>query len=126
MYTLGCDGNESNDRHDPMALLRKLPFVGRTAEYETLVAKLNDARNRRSSVVLFAGEPGSGKTRLTEEFCELLRRNAACDADRGMSLLREALAFAAPSGMGKVRDDSERLLSTARALQFTDCAPLRR
>lgn len=56
--------------HDPMALLRKLPFVGRAAEYETLVAKLSDARNGRGSVVLLAGEPGIGKTRLTEEVCE--------------------------------------------------------
>lgn len=108
--------DESNDRHDPMALLRKLPVVGRTAEYTTLVAKLSDARNGRGSVVLLAGEPGIGKPRLTEESCELLRRNAAGDFDRGISLLREALAFAAASGMGKVRDDSERLLSTARAL----------
>ena len=56
--------------HDPMALLRKLPFVGRAAEYQTLTSKLADARNGRGSIVLLAGEPGIGKTRLTEEFCE--------------------------------------------------------
>ena len=53
-----------------MALLRKLPFVGRQAEYETLLKKLAEAQNGRGSVVLLAGEPGIGKTRLTEEFCE--------------------------------------------------------
>ncbi len=56
--------------HDPMALLRKLPFVGRAAEYETMLQKLADARNSRGAVVLLAGEPGIGKTRLAEEFCE--------------------------------------------------------
>ena len=55
---------------DPMALLRKLPFVGRQAEYETLTKKLVEAHNSRGSIVLLAGEPGIGKTRLTEEFCE--------------------------------------------------------
>ncbi len=46
--------------HDPMALLRKLPFVGRQAEYETLLKKLGEAQNGRGSVVLLAGEPGIG------------------------------------------------------------------
>ncbi|HEY5639578.1 MAG TPA: AAA family ATPase [Dehalococcoidia bacterium] len=57
-------------QHDPMALLRKLPFVGRRAEYETLLGKLSEAQNGRGSVAMLAGEPGIGKTRLTEEFCE--------------------------------------------------------
>jgi len=57
-------------QHDPMALLRKLPFIGRQAEYETLEKKLSEAANGRGAVVLLAGEPGIGKTRLTEEFCE--------------------------------------------------------
>jgi class 3 adenylate cyclase/tetratricopeptide (TPR) repeat protein len=57
-------------QHDPMALLRKLPFTGRKAEYETLLKKLAEATNSRGSVVLLAGEPGIGKTRLTEEFCD--------------------------------------------------------
>lgn len=56
--------------HDPMALLRRLPFVGRSDEYEKLLAKLADARNGRGAIVMLAGEPGIGKTRLTEEFCE--------------------------------------------------------
>jgi len=57
-------------QHDPMALLRQLPFVGRQSEYDTMLKKLSEAANGRGSVVLLAGEPGIGKTRLTEEFCE--------------------------------------------------------
>jgi class 3 adenylate cyclase len=57
-------------QHDPMALLRKLPFVGRQAEYEALLTKLSEAQNGRGSVAMLAGEPGIGKTRLTEEFCD--------------------------------------------------------
>src|SRR4029079_4813704 len=64
-------------QHDPMALLRKLPFVGRAAEYETMLQKLAEARNGRGSVILLAGEPGIGKTRLTEEFCQAASPDAA-------------------------------------------------
>src|SRR6478736_3849114 len=38
--------------HDPMRLLRKLPFVGRSAEYKTMLKKLADARNSRGAVIL--------------------------------------------------------------------------
>jgi class 3 adenylate cyclase/tetratricopeptide (TPR) repeat protein len=63
--------------HDPLALLRRLPFVGRDAEYETMLKKLAEARNSRGSVILLAGEPGIGKTRLTEEFCQAASPDAA-------------------------------------------------
>ena len=56
--------------HDPMALLRRLPFVAREAEYETLIRKLAEAGNSRGLIVMLAGEPGIGKTRLAEEFCD--------------------------------------------------------
>jgi class 3 adenylate cyclase/tetratricopeptide (TPR) repeat protein len=55
--------------HDPMELLRVLPFVGRNAEFETMTKRLDDARRGTGSVLLLAGEPGIGKTRLTEEVC---------------------------------------------------------
>jgi DNA-binding CsgD family transcriptional regulator/tetratricopeptide (TPR) repeat protein len=43
------------------------PFVGRTGELAALTADLDAAVGGRGGVVLVAGEPGIGKTRLVEE-----------------------------------------------------------
>src|SRR6266536_1913611 len=43
-------------------------FVGRAAELGRLVGLLDEAVAGRGGVVLLAGEPGIGKTRLASEF----------------------------------------------------------
>ena len=43
------------------------PFVGRTGELAALTTDLDAAVGGRGGVVLLAGEPGIGKTRLAEE-----------------------------------------------------------
>jgi hypothetical protein len=56
------------------------PFVGRAEELAELVSDLEDAATGRGSLVLLAGEPGIGKTRLMAE----LGRVAA---QRGMTVV---------------------------------------
>lgn len=45
-----------------------LPFVGRQAEYETLLKAYRRASSAGLQVVVLAGKAGMGKTRLTEQF----------------------------------------------------------
>src|SRR5262249_53330519 len=60
---------------EPSALLTHTPFVGRLSELARLTAKLRDARAGQGAVVMLAGEPGIGKTRMLEEFAETARND---------------------------------------------------
>jgi class 3 adenylate cyclase/tetratricopeptide (TPR) repeat protein len=51
-------------------ILDRMPFVGRVSELERLSGRLADAVAGRGGLVLVAGEPGIGKTRLMEELAE--------------------------------------------------------
>jgi tetratricopeptide (TPR) repeat protein len=51
---------------DPQSL-KRTPFVGRSDERAELRRRLDEAINGRGSIVLVGGEPGVGKTRLSEE-----------------------------------------------------------
>ena len=75
--------------HDLPASLRissPFPFVGRSAELETLRTLLPTAEGEGRRVVLLGGEPGSGKSRLVREFAGEAARDGAlvlygaCDA----------------------------------------------
>jgi DNA-binding SARP family transcriptional activator len=55
----------------PPALSVRLPFVGREREWTQLSGVLQQALDGRGRVVLVAGEPGIGKTRLLEELAGL-------------------------------------------------------
>jgi tetratricopeptide (TPR) repeat protein len=58
---------------------QRWPMVGRDTERAELMARLEDALAGRGSLVLIGGEPGIGKTRLTEELlAEARRRGAFC------------------------------------------------
>ena len=52
----------------PLCLTSTFPFVGRSAELETLRALMPMAEGEGRRVVLLGGEPGSGKSRLVREF----------------------------------------------------------
>jgi len=71
------------------------PFVGRATELAAVAADLDAAAGGRGGVVLLAGEPGIGKTRLAEEV-------AAAAAARG------ALALWAAAGRGRAPPRSGR------------------
>ena len=66
---------EAGDR--AVGLARHAPCVGRDAELARLSRRLAEASAGRGGVVLVAGEPGIGKTRLVEELAERARRDGA-------------------------------------------------
>jgi class 3 adenylate cyclase len=48
----------------------RMPFVGRAAQLTGLRERLTEAATGQGGLVMVAGEPGIGKTRLTEELAE--------------------------------------------------------
>src|SRR6476659_2094152 len=66
----------SGDLQQPAQALAPFPLVGRAAEMGTLHALLDDAEKGHGRTVFLSGEPGIGKTRLSEELArEAARRN---------------------------------------------------
>src|SRR5215469_5604950 len=55
------------EHHEPTRLLRQMPFVGRANQMAALHAAIDAALSGQASLVMIAGEPGIGKTRLAEE-----------------------------------------------------------
>ncbi len=70
----------------PLRLTPSFPFVGRSRELATLRELLPGAASEAGRVVLLAGEPGSGKSRLVRELAQeaaaddVLVLYGACDA----------------------------------------------
>ncbi|MCH8229565.1 MAG: AAA family ATPase [Chloroflexi bacterium] len=56
---------------------RHIPFVGRVQEMAELKVALDDALVGRGGLVMLAGEPGIGKTRLTEELTAIAKDRGA-------------------------------------------------
>jgi DNA-binding CsgD family transcriptional regulator/tetratricopeptide (TPR) repeat protein len=71
---------------DPLRPTSIFPFVGRAAELEKLRTLMPQAEGERRRIVLLAGEPGAGKSRLAREFAAqvategVLVLYGACDA----------------------------------------------
>ena len=66
-YGLGSDC-DMHELPGPLCLTSTFPFVGRSAELETLRALLPMAEGEGRRVVLLGGVPGAGKSRLVREF----------------------------------------------------------
>ena len=63
----GLDVDGDGETTAPASAETRQPFVGRQAEQDKLAARLVDVSQGRGSLVLIGGEPGVGKTRLSEE-----------------------------------------------------------
>ena len=63
----GLDVDDDRETPPPAAAETRQPFVGRQAEQAKLTARLDDASQGRGALALIGGEPGVGKTRLSEE-----------------------------------------------------------
>ncbi len=59
------------------AAYREAPLVGRDAELARLTERLREAAGGRGGLVLVAGEPGIGKTRLAQELAAQAEREGA-------------------------------------------------
>jgi DNA-binding CsgD family transcriptional regulator len=57
---------------------RAAAFAGRESEMDILSRRLSEAVAGRGGIVLLAGEPGIGKTRLAEELATVARSRGAC------------------------------------------------
>ncbi len=68
------------EEDQPRAFLTHTPFVGRAEEVARLHQRLAEARAGRGGLVMLVGEPGIGKTRTAEEFCEAARQDGAAVA----------------------------------------------
>lgn len=94
------------DLPDSLRLASTFPFVGRSSELELLHALMPSAAGEQRRVVLLAGEPGSGKSRLVRELAGEL-------AQRGTLVLYGACDAVVPTPYGPFADALDRLAQSA-------------
>ena len=63
----GLDVDGAGETAAPAAAQTRQPFVGRQAERDKLTSRLDEVSQGRGALALIGGEPGVGKTRLSEE-----------------------------------------------------------
>jgi hypothetical protein len=86
-----------------MAAVRSRRFVGREEELAALRGAASRAREGAPAVIVVAGEPGIGKSRLVAEFVAGLRADGEVVATgHGVDLAGGALPYGAVAGL--VRD----------------------
>jgi predicted ATPase/class 3 adenylate cyclase len=109
------------------------PFVGRSAEFETLTQALERAASSRGQIVALVGEPGVGKSRLFWEFTHSRRTIDWLILESGSVSYGKATAYLPVIDLLKAyfriqdRDDvrqikekvTGKLLTLDRALEFT-------
>jgi DNA-binding SARP family transcriptional activator len=79
----------------------RAPLVGRSAERQEVVARMEDALAGRGGIVLVEGEPGAGKTRLL----------TACAEDANWRGLNVLWSTASPEGLGRPFDSLRQALN---------------
>ena len=95
---------------DALDAIRRFEFVGRRDEWSQLRANWRESRALRGKVVVLAGEPGIGKSRLCREFARSVRGDGAivlfgrCSEQAGVpyqpfvQVVRQVLARIADAG----------------------------
>lgn len=102
------------------------PFLGRSDELNHLLARRREAAGGRGGLVLVAGEPGIGKSRLVREFRERLNRRTAAIAFSGcrsfaqkpLGPLFDVLEIIAPAKIDSRPSSSKEERVDALAAQF--------
>ena len=100
-----------DDLPGSLRLTSTFPFVGRSAELNTLRALVPRAEGEGRRVVLLGGEPGSGKSRLVREF-------AAEAADDGVRVLYGACDAVVRTPYGPFVEALDHLARTADPAQL--------
>ncbi len=103
-----------------------LPFVGRTAELARLRGAFDRAKAGRATLALISGEPGIGKTRLTEEFARsvegearIIRTRFRPGTELGASPLRQLVADVATEALPPAVAHSAGLSSDPRLMALS-------
>jgi DNA-binding SARP family transcriptional activator len=87
----------------PSAPARATALVGRKSEWRVLQSAWHRARANASRLILIAGEPGIGKTRLAEEFLQWARHHAIATATARCYATERAIAYAPMRGWLEAR-----------------------